>query len=1145
MLTKWTKRWDDGRCEDVELDSSEVDLSQPSMAIQIERVSRTFLREGSVLPSTNFTPPVPWDMGGEFRAFDVVASSESGNLVLSIVYAKESTTAGVYDLCFARYITDSKTLSSSDVVVATNINPAKKACIERLDGTGRLWVAYMDITGSIIYSKTSVDLGVTWSAAETVKSVGASSYGAIEENGFTSTRKGSWVRASGKYFSGGYAYRSAAVGSYIEWTTPTGVSDIFMDTYTSPAKSGNTTYVGKIQVLIDGKVSQTISLNKYSSAYKRRFKLNLAPLSTATTHKVRIKHMSGKYFFLDRIAYNSGGGAVQRLNLNDIAIRHMSGLTANEALVLYGIRDGTAVDKMTTNILANRSGTATSWSNTNATSGTTSYVFKSAYVADSDIAGTFHENLGGLWVIGQTFPYRGGPETIQHYRYEGQTGPTANYAEDQWLLSYSRPKTKTKSQMYSAASPNNGSYTVTSTLYKSVDPAETPTYIEVVPDLTLGGVPVSPQSKLRHVFQVFNLPANTYDDEVGVIGLMDGSTKLMWGKCGFKADSAYINSLSDYTTDLDITHDTSSNPSSLRLNIVSPRSIGGDIPNFIELLPSGFNDRDHRIIRAWVRFNQGGFVYEQPVFTGVLGEVSTKYDDSGEVYSLSAYDYAYLLKKYASPYYYVYANPAPLWGETGASYMLEVVNGKVSHQPLRPKKLIETKNDQGIVTSSVYVGWDLDRSQATGFSVDPVRQMIEQTSSGIALSPEFGPLATGDVGYYCSVDVQFDSDSTAIAEIGVGNAGTWSSGGLYPVSGGIRVCLDSVNDLFYLEDSTASVLAGVSNRYVSGPSKHVSFIDGVTYRVEIYTTSTTVQASIYPKGRVARKTAISSAHKLSVLALSSKAGKKQMYIGYRAGAGTVYYDNVTIFNSTKDKQIVRSDKEVAIDLVSRGTQGFVPVTYSDKNTGDYFPTIVIQPGLSMQEHIDRLSAHNAKLWFFDYDGALVWDYRELRDPDMTLSAGEFQSLDRSYTPTNVINWVEVIDDLAIPAIRVNIADSDSVLRNGVRFTQVTQSQLTTAEQARRIALQKMYESAEGAETVSVSLKQPMTYLKPMSVIRLVDIPSSDPTEVDSMFYTVDKVTFAASKGSLSMSMDLVARYKSLIDIAAEIYNKQGVDPVGN
>jgi hypothetical protein len=1140
MITEWTKRHKDGRTENLQLSPEEIDFSSPTMSVSMAKVSRVFDKKAHLLDGIGM--PDVRALGLDYKAMDVKmfkdetsGASSSGHHCLYLVYATLSDGAlrsgPPFGLFFSKYDAETNTFVSKNIEIPTTVyggvSEQRKVSINRFSN-GTLWVCFMNYAATQIISCTSSDEGATWTGFKMVAEGSSSSQTYYEENDASIGIKlqGHWHRRTYPLANGGYMYRSESASlknaSYCRMTA-TG-TDFYLVTYGTKAKySASLKWCGQMAVYIDGVHHTTVDLSSYNNGYRKNIKLNAYPLSD-TQHTVVIYHRSGKYFFVDGLVAQRNSKNRNNLFLGDAIIRQQSGLQ-EEAIIAYS-KTNTSPPVAGTYpkqdfIVVDRSGSTSDFATANATS----YLFRDNYESEWDSQMVFHENNRGLWAFSQN--ESNGKHYIHHYLYQGQTDKTADYSAGNWKNMLTRPPSDRRAVRYSAGSLVMGGVSFLSTAYANSVSRVAGTYpgtVSVSPDLEFNGIEFEGEGPFKTTYQAFNFPITYTEDYIGILSF-DADNRLWVYEAGVETEIAQISDISDYTIDVEVSRDATSDPASLRLSIFNANNemnTRRELSQFYSLLPSSFSDKITRLVWADVLFDQGEFYYETRVFTGVLGEISESYEYEKFTIDISAYDYSKLLANFRSPYFLVYANYAMDWAESGNDYLSECSSSVSTEVSIREREAIESKDPETGTVTTVNVGWDVESSlNAPSFTVDITSGVIKQDGYGLLITPDVG---VGDENI--GIDFYPTTVGQGVLEVGFQTSG-WTSGTSTSTLGSY-LTLDLLNkscNLYIVE--TASSLAG--SCFVNWKANH-------WYRIGIETAGPSIRVNVTEMD----SNIVSSTLKGERTNANWKDAKR-IYIGARSSpGGLVYWDNLFMRPNNKDKKPLKTDKWVAEDLVSRAFQAIIPLVRDARETGEYFTTLVSHPGSTYKDTLDRLSVQNSKRWYFSPSGKLMWENVTFTDPVYLLTDDDFMTLSRSFNPSLSKNWIEAVDDELIPKVRLSVADVRSVLRDGIRFEQVSDSDITNVSQARAIAANKFYESSENADTVDATLIRPLVFIQPRDIVK-VNSEAMGILDADDSFetvYFVSKWDFRFSNGQADFSIILSSKAKALLEQSAAVYENR-------
>jgi len=267
---------------------------------------------------------------------------------------------------------------------------------------------------------------------------------------------------------------------------------------------------------------------------------------------------------------------------------------------------------------------------------------------------------------------------------------------------------------------------------------------------------------------------------------------------------------------------------------------------------------------------------------------------------------------------------------------------------------------------------------------------------------------------------------------------------------------------------------------------------------------------------------------------------KQVFIGSDSADIKLVWDSVCIY--ADNNGIMKTDVEVANDIVIKAFQGIVPFKHHETKTGSYFASIVIGPEENSGQMLNVLAFQNNRRWFFDYDSTFIWEENEIGEPLYTLDDEEFSSVSLSFSNEGFKNWVEVTDGEVSPKIRVSVGEQESIIEDGIFFVQESVSDLYTKEQAKKVALGRLYETTDGMEKLSVSLKRPLVFIKPRDVVFVSSSSLNQEGDANSYtkMYYVEAVSIDVSEGEVSMTLEMVSKTRERMAQIATLYNEGGV-----
>jgi hypothetical protein len=328
----------------------------------------------------------------------------------------------------------------------------------------------------------------------------------------------------------------------------------------------------------------------------------------------------------------------------------------------------------------------------------------------------------------------------------------------------------------------------------------------------------------------------------------------------------------------------------------------------------------------------------------------------------------------------------------------------------------------------------------------------------------------------------------------------------------------------------------------------LKFYPGVKYRCTIVTDGLTVTVKVYQVSKTSNVVTLKAKHSK---VFKEKHNAKRLSIGKSNDTGTVLWDNIFLAPKSVSGKHMKYDYTTAADLVLKSFQGMIPFHASTEVENDYFTALVVSSETSMKETLDRLSVQNAKLWYFDYEGKFHWKSISSSDPCYTITdENDISSLSYTANTMEFTNWVESvsattnIDGIPIkPKYRLSVVDTESVLKDGLRFQRVEDDTIVSSEQAKRIAKGKYYESLSDLEEISVSLAKPILFLQPMDTIR-VDSKTFGDTMTKygySKICSVKSVSISGSfDGGIKMTCTLSSLGKALVLSKADLFSKGGV-----
>ena len=1123
MIIELRKKWDGGGSDNVQIDHSEVDLSSATYSILAERVSREYGISRVNIPS--LTLPRILDIPGTYGAFDAKIFRESDdNHYLYVLHAGTSgqvTTADLSNLYFCKYCFETGLTTSDVLVSSTNgVDYTQRVSINRFQSDGRAWASWVSATGAEALSSTST--GGAWSTPA-IMFYHDKTYSYKEENDASLNLKkgGTWTRwpYAGKA-SGGYmlvsAKASSVGGTYWEFTF-TG-NEAWIYTYVTRKvydSSAGVTYVGKIRIKIDGVVHRTIDLSKYDTAYQFPVKCNTKAISNGT-HVVRVEHLTGKYCYFDA-ARTAAPSTIDR-RFEGAIIRQSTGLDEREALVLVSQKkDKTS---RTIKMFVDGSGDCSRWG----TASIDQHTIRDVHKGTGSLNAVLHENTQGFWVALNTSETTNGGSRFDVLQYQGQTTTPAVYSEVNWLKKSQGVFKVAGVERFSMASTADGTMCMTVLNYQG----SRASYSAFTPSFDFSGIDMPVGYGSNYTLSAVSIPGTMSNTEMGLLLFDNSYSQLMFGRMKLSSKSALISNVSDYISDLDISHSGDSTASSLRINLSEMQDYppNHEASLFREILPQTAGDRDTRIITVAASFGGEGypFHYETTLFTGILGEVSRSIQDSREIISIAAYGYGSHLQRFYAPYYLVYANPGLEWSEQASDYTMQLAFGGFNLEPLRPKDVYETKDDEGKVIDQVYYGWDTDKSVSiSSIQVDPFAGNMVQGAAGHALSPSVG---TAD--YTFSAAFEYDGTPDRDVQVGFSIDGWNENVAPHVTSGGyVLISPSRTSAEIHFVHGVKSYCAAKTPIWVT---------PNVQYRILGRVSGNTVHVSVGLKN---------SDTNLAEMYGTRPAGAKtnrRMSVGSPTSGVNISWDDMSLYGQTTSHDEFKYDQYVAEDLVAKAFQGIIPFRRSGNASRDYFTVLVAHPGSSFKDTLDRLAAQNGKTWGFDYQGGFMWSSYDYDDIEIVLGDEDLADMEISYDSSKFYNWVESIDSDTPPKTRVVVGDIQSILANGIRFKQVDSSEIETDEQARRVAFKEYYDEAQSLGEMSVTFGSPYFYIKPNMTVK-VDSKFIRPVNDNlgyNKVYVVESVSLRLSKGSMTVSAVLLSRASALQSAAARLYDMTGI-----
>jgi hypothetical protein len=1175
MITNWVKGWEDGRQEPGSFSPEAIDTSSIDFDVILEKRVRSISDDITEMSGLNISNP--YDSSVDFKALDAKIYKIGESEILYIVYARPNL-QGNYDLYFSKYNVSSgvwlispKLLSSSGFV---QLN--RKATINRFEDSGILWVCYQyDLPGedakAKIMSLTSSNDGDSW-VTRLIKEDGVETVYVEENNALLSTikpitRKGKGWTAHASYPNalGGYMDRSSTASTkgntYYQFEASG--TDFWLYTYTtSKIYSGSTYWVGKITIYIDNKPQGSYNLHKYDAAgqskYGRRIKLNTRGSLAQGKHTIKIEHNSGKYFFVD-------GFEIRRKKnimyfLDDAIIRNQTSLDSKEAIVVLGVYDSA---KRTRNLLflVDNEGAAANWANAGHVK--SDYYRKDGnwYTATEDMQCVMHENTRGLYFTVQI--ERNKKNVLQTFYWSGSSSTTPEFTAPTWSFlyevelpggggSYDKMR-ESKAIRYTKAMSQNMDLALFVTNMRGLNKKKSMSQLYEVG--ISGAVDIPPinfgiNSKYAPLLAV-NVPdRGSYENSTCAMLCCNRTGGLALYFVKISASTVALENMSDFVSQLNITHDDSSDASTLELefdnvdNLISSRNEFG---LFYETLPTNYWDRSLRVVRVVAKYKMDDFYIKAPIFTGILGGVSETHSNGRRGLSITAYDYTKLLKSFVVPYILVYANAPLEWYESAKDYINEVIDGDTVPVEPRAKNTFKVKDEEFSQERTITTGWDHDQSKNTeGLNVFRVQTddgVINQSGYGYLVSPDLGKgkhyagceftvntLPTdGDVNRrFFRFGFQTRAFKQAVEESSSHAGNSQDSGFLV---------FDTYNNIVKLcaKDS------GRSSTY-NDSIKQFFVVPGVTYRIEITCFGREITAKI------------KQGDSELVLTCTRRATYKDaMCVHIGSGSANINIDWSNIYIRKYDETMklpLKNDGDVAYELIGRAFQGMLPLKKSAKYDNDYFTSLIVSYEAPVSDALDRLALQSYKQWYFDYDGSLVWADAELEYPLYTISDNDMSSVTLTYDPTQFKNWVEVVTQPSEESTaqfqnvytRVSRADITSIMTDGLRYEQVNLDSLYTKEQADKVALAKLYESNESMEGCEISLNKPLVFLVPRDEL-ILDSKSLFPSGINSKYmktYHIKQVTIGVSYGEVSVSLSTVSRWRARQSMVVELYNEGGV-----